>query len=98
MKKETKKFLELYDRDKATQICEVILALGIDPKTGEGSYHEVFINLADGVAQFLDHMADDEKGGRTKTCLEMVEAFYQTMVIFATMHDELNKDKKGDKL
>lgn len=96
MKKETKKLLELYDRDKATQICEVILALGIDPKTGEGSYPEMFINLADGVAQFLDHMANDEKGGRTKTCLEMVEAFYQNMIIFATMYDELNKEGENN--
>lgn len=96
MKKETKKFLELYDRYKATQICEVILALGVDPKTGEGSFPETFVNLADGVAQFLEHMAESEKGGRTKTCLEMVEAFYQSMIIFATMYDELNKEGKND--
>lgn len=96
MKKETKKFLELYDRDKATQICEVIRVLGVDPKTGEGNYHEVFVNLADGVTQFLDHMAEDEKGGRTKTCLEMVEAFHQTMVIFGTMYDELNKEGENN--
>lgn len=96
MKKETKKFLELYDENKATQICEVILALGINPKTGEGDYHEVFINLADGVTQFLDRMAEDEKGGRTKTCLEMVEVFHQIMVIFGTMYDELNKEGENN--